>query len=134
MTKVAEWLGYKLHLLVDVRHEVVLAYHSTSLQGGTTRWWLIGWLKAGPMCLPHASKPSAVERVNGRLKIYWGADDGNMTGATRFYAYVGVVLIVHVGMATLLARTARREGPLGQMELSPIAAALRERIAADQQA
>jgi hypothetical protein len=70
-----------------------------------------------------------VERVNGRMKIYWGADDGNITGATRFHAYLGAVLVVHVGMATLLASTARREGPLGQMELSPIAAALRGQLA-----
>jgi Transposase DDE domain len=76
---------------------------------------------------------TAVERVNGRMKIYWGVDDGNITGATRFHAYVGAVLVVHVGMATLLAGTARREGPLGRMELSPIAEALRERVAADQQ-
>jgi hypothetical protein len=74
---------------------------------------------------------TAVERVNGRMKIYWGADDGNITGATRFHAYVGAVMVVHVGLATLLACTARREGPLGKMELSPIAEALRERITAD---
>jgi hypothetical protein len=73
---------------------------------------------------------TAVERVNGRMKIYWGVDDGSITGATRFHAYVGAVLVVHVGMATLLASTARREGPLGRMELSPIAQALRERVAA----
>jgi hypothetical protein len=73
---------------------------------------------------------TAVERVNGRMKIYWGADDGNITGATRFHAYVGAVMVVHLGLATLLACTARREGPLGKMELSPIAEALRERIPA----
>jgi len=65
------------------------------------------------------------------MKIYWGADDGNITGATRFHAYVGAVMVVHVGLATMLACTARREGPLGKMELSPIAEALRERITAD---
>jgi hypothetical protein len=75
---------------------------------------------------------TAVERVNGRMKIYWGADDGNITGATRFHAYVGAVLVVHVGLATLLASTARREGPLGQMKLSPIAEALQEHRAAGQ--
>ncbi len=26
---------------------------------------------------------TSVERVNARLKIFWGADDGNVTGATR---------------------------------------------------
>lgn len=74
---------------------------------------------------------TAVERVNGRMKIYWGADDGNITGATRFHAYVGAVMVVHVGLATMLAGTARREGPLGKMELSPIAEALQKGITAD---
>ena len=46
---------------------------------------------------------SAVERVNARLKIFWGADDGNVTGAPRFHAQVTAVLLVHIGLATLLA-------------------------------
>ncbi len=29
VTKVVEWFGYKLHLLVDVRHELALAYRIT---------------------------------------------------------------------------------------------------------
>ncbi len=29
---------------------------------------------------------TAVERVNARLKLFWGADDGNVTGARRFHA------------------------------------------------
>jgi hypothetical protein len=29
VTKVVEWFGYKLHLLVDAKHEVVLAYEVT---------------------------------------------------------------------------------------------------------
>src|SRR5262249_22688297 len=29
LSKVYEWFGYKLHLLVDVQHEVSLAYHLT---------------------------------------------------------------------------------------------------------
>ena len=45
----------------------------------------------------------AVERVNGRLKVFWGVDDGNLTGARRFVAQVGVVLAVHAAFATLLA-------------------------------
>jgi hypothetical protein len=73
---------------------------------------------------------TAVERVNGRMKVFWGADDGNITGATRFHAYLGAVMVVHIGLATLLASTGR-EGPLGKMELSPIAKALREQITAD---
>ena len=67
---------------------------------------------------------SAVERVNARLKIFWGADDGNITGATRFHAYVGAVMVVHAGLAMLLASTPRKDGPLGTMRLSPIAKAL----------
>src|SRR5439155_5012645 len=34
VTKVYEWFGYKLHLLVDVRHEVALAYHVTDTKAG----------------------------------------------------------------------------------------------------
>jgi Transposase DDE domain/Transposase domain (DUF772) len=68
---------------------------------------------------------TAVERVNARLKIFWGADDGNLTGARRFHAFVGAVLVVHLGLATLLASAPRWEGTLGQTRLSPIAEALR---------
>jgi hypothetical protein len=32
---------------------------------------------------------TAVERVNGRTKVYWGADDGNVSGAERFHAHLG---------------------------------------------
>ena len=71
---------------------------------------------------------TAVERVNARLKIFWGADDGNITGAARFHAYLGAVMVVHLGLATLLASAPRREGTLGKMRLSPIAKALREKI------
>src|SRR5262249_51560831 len=34
VTKVVEWFGFKLHLLVDVRHEVVLAYEITDTKAG----------------------------------------------------------------------------------------------------
>lgn len=57
---------------------------------------------------------TAVERVNGRLKLFWGADDGNIVGARRFHALVGVVMVVHLGFATLLAASPRREGTLGK--------------------
>jgi hypothetical protein len=36
---------------------------------------------------------TAVERVNARLKIFWGADDGNVTGSRRFHAKTGVLMI-----------------------------------------
>jgi hypothetical protein len=82
--------------------------------------------------LPRATKKferlykgrTALERVNARLKIFWGADDGNVTGSRRFFALLGVVLIVHAAFATLLAMAPRREGTLGQTKLSPIAKAL----------
>jgi hypothetical protein len=67
---------------------------------------------------------TAVERVNSRLKIFWGIDDGQVYGARRFQAQVGAVLVVHLALATLLAQSARREGTLGKMRLSPIAKAL----------
>jgi hypothetical protein len=69
---------------------------------------------------------TAVERVNARLKVFWGADDGNVTGARRFHGYVGVVMVVCVAFATLLALTPRRAGSLGTARLSPIALALQE--------
>jgi hypothetical protein len=82
--------------------------------------------------LPRATKKferfykgrTAVERVNGRLKVFWGADDGNVTGSRRFLALLGVILVVHAAFATLLARAPRWEGTLGQTKLSPIAEAL----------
>ena len=67
---------------------------------------------------------TAVERVNARLKIFWGVDDGNLTGSRRFVAQVGVVMVVHAAFATLLASAPRREGTLGKIGLSPIAEAL----------
>ncbi len=73
---------------------------------------------------------TAVERVNGRFKVFWGADDGNITGSKRFYAKVGTVLIVHAAFATLLAAAPRRKGTLGKMNLSPIARALQEKLEA----
>lgn len=83
--------------------------------------------------LPRATKKfermykgrTAVERVNARLKVFWGVDDGNMKGSRRFFARVGVVLAVHAVFATLLASAPRREGTLGKIRLSPVAEALR---------
>lgn len=68
---------------------------------------------------------TAVERVNARLKVFWGVDDGNVTGSRRFAAQVGVVMAVHAAFATLLASAPRWEGTLGKIGLSPVAAALR---------
>jgi hypothetical protein len=89
--------------------------------------------------LPRATKKferlykgrTAVERVNARLKVFWGVDDGNLTGSRRFFAQVGVVLAVHAVFATLLAAAPRREGTLGKISLSPIAEALRAAAGAE---
>jgi hypothetical protein len=70
-----------------------------------------------------------VERVNARVKMYWGADDGNLVGSTRFHAFLGAVMVVHVGLATVLASLPRREGTLGKMKLSPIASHLQKVMA-----
>jgi hypothetical protein len=69
---------------------------------------------------------TAAERVNARLQVFWGADDGNVTGARRFHGYLGVVMVVCLAFATLLALTPRREGSMGNTRLSPIALALQE--------
>jgi hypothetical protein len=86
--------------------------------------------------LPRATKKferlykgrTAVERVNARLKIFWGADDGNVRGSRRFFALLGVILVVHAAFATLLAMAPRWEGTLGQTKLSPIAKALHGKV------
>jgi DDE family transposase/transposase-like protein DUF772 len=68
---------------------------------------------------------TAVERVNARLKIFWGIDDGQVYGSRRFHAHVGAVMVVHLAFATLLAQSERYEGSYGTMKLSPLAKALR---------
>src|SRR3954465_4854270 len=88
--------------------------------------------------LPRATKKfermykgrTAVERVNARLKLFWGVDDGNVKGSRRFVAQVGVVMAVHAAFATLLASAPRREGTLSRTSLSPVAEALRAAAAA----
>jgi Transposase DDE domain/Transposase domain (DUF772) len=78
---------------------------------------------------------TAVERVNARLKLYWGADDGNVIGARRFHAMAGMVLLVHLALATTLARTGRSEmKTLGGTRLGPIAKALDEQISRERSA
>jgi hypothetical protein len=69
---------------------------------------------------------TAVERVNGRLKVFWGADDGNIAGSRRFHGFVGTVMVVHLGMATVLASLPRWNGLLGKMRLTPIAQNLQQ--------
>ena len=70
---------------------------------------------------------TASERVQARLKIFWGVDDGNVAGGAGFLASVGLVMVAHIGLATLLARGPRRTGPLGRLRLGHIAQAWPER-------
>lgn len=86
--------------------------------------------------LPRATKKferlytgrTSVERVNARLKLFRGADDGTTTGAPRFFAFIHAVLIVHTAFATVLASAPRREGTLSKATLGPIAKALHAKI------
>src|SRR3954452_9229730 len=86
--------------------------------------------------LPRATKKfermykgrTAVERVNARLKLFWGVDDGNVKGSRRFVAQVGVVMAVHAAFAALLASAPRREGTLGATRLGPVSEALRAKV------
>jgi hypothetical protein len=71
---------------------------------------------------------TSVERVNARLKVFWGIDDGHVKGSRRFHAHVGAVMVAHVALATVLAATPRHGGTLGKISYSPIAAKLREQI------
>ena len=104
-----------------------------------TAWWRIKSeldLRRFPP-IPHMTKQferlykgrTAVERVNARLKLYWGADGGNVVGARRFHAMAGVVMLVHLALATTLARSRRGTmKTLGGTRLSPIAQWLDEEI------
>jgi len=70
---------------------------------------------------------TAVERAIARLKIFWGADDGNIRGAARFYAHIGAVMVVHIAMARMLAAAPRRTATLSRTSLTPVARALRDK-------
>jgi hypothetical protein len=70
-----------------------------------------------------------VERVNARLKLFWGIDDGNITGSRRFHAQVGVVMVVHAGLALLLAAAPRQDGTLGKPRLGAVQRALQKSAA-----
>ncbi len=65
---------------------------------------------------------TAIERVNARTKVYWGADDGNVTGAERFHAHLATLMLVHVATANWLAGQPRYEGKsLSPTRMSQIA-------------
>lgn len=46
---------------------------------------------------------TSAERAIARGKMFWGADDGNLAGSTRFCAFLGAVMVVQAGFALLLA-------------------------------
>ena len=77
--------------------------------------------------LPRATKKfermykgrTAVERLNARLKVFWGVDDGNLTGSRRFVAQEGVVLVVHAAFATPAGRGTAPGGDTGQNPAEP---------------
>jgi hypothetical protein len=77
---------------------------------------------------------TAVERVNDRMKVFWGLDDGNVVGSRRFCAHVSAVLVIHLACATLLAKAQRQEGSFGTLRLSPIAKKLEELAATEKTA
>ena len=135
VTKAVEWFGFKLHLLVDVKHEVSLAYTITDTKAGDGETLPDILAEARKNLPPQRIRTLAYDKAadtnhvhkrlsKARLKVFWGADDGNLTGSRRFFALLGVVLVVHATFATLLAMAPRRQGTLGQTKLSPIAKAL----------
>jgi hypothetical protein len=77
---------------------------------------------------------TAVERVNDRMKVFWGLDDGNVVGSRRFCAHVSAVLVIHLACATLLAKAQRKEGSFGTLRLSPIAKKLDDLAASEKAA
>ena len=50
MERVVEWFGYKLHLLVDVRHELALAYWITEPAVGDNQMIAALLEQAPPIC------------------------------------------------------------------------------------
>lgn len=68
---------------------------------------------------------TAVERVNSRIKVVWGADDGNVAGAERFHAHLMTIMLVHQAMANWLASQPRYEGKsLSPTRMSQVATKL----------
>ena len=73
-------------------------------------------------------KRTAVERTNARLKLFWGVDDGNISGPQRFHARLHTVMVVHIALAFLLASCPKWEGTLNKTRLTPIAKALKKKL------
>ncbi len=73
---------------------------------------------------------TAIERVNARTKLFWGADDGNVTGAERFHAHLSTIMVVHAAVANWLATCPRYEGKsLSPTRLSQVARRLQQAAA-----
>jgi len=77
---------------------------------------------------------TAVERINDRLKVLWGLDDGNVVGSRRFSARVSAVLRVHLACATVLAKAQRKEGRFDTLRRSPVAQELHDLTAEERAA
>ena len=70
VTKIFEWFGYKLHLLVDAKHEVVLAYEVTTANS------------ADSQSLPDLVRQGQANLPAGRIETLAydkAADDGEST-------------------------------------------------------
>jgi hypothetical protein len=69
VTKVVEWFGYKLHLLVDVEHEVTLAYRITDTKTGDNEMIgdLLGQAKAN--LPPERIKTLAYDKAADDIKV-----------------------------------------------------------------
>ena len=90
--------------------------------------------RATPQFTRRYNGRTSVERVNDRLKVFWGIDDGNVVGSRRFCAHVSAVLLVHLACATLLAKAQRKEGSFGTLRVSPIAQKLADLTAEERAA
>lgn len=73
---------------------------------------------------------TSIERVNARIKLFWGADDGNVRGAARFHAHLATIMLVHISIASWLAMSTRYEGKsLSPTRVSMLARRLRKAAA-----
>ncbi len=63
---------------------------------------------------------SASERVQARLKLFWGIDDANTSGAERFHAEVGSIMLVHMAFAHVLGKKSGGKGVLCKTRLGEL--------------
>ena len=76
VTKVFEWFGYKLHLLVDAKHEVVLAYQVTTANAADCKS-LPDLVEQGQANLPEGRIETLGLRQGGRRqRVASGAAQG----------------------------------------------------------